>query len=80
MLNLASSINLSCDSGDFAINFFSVLPIFSLSDYGSSNDDPSLTIQTEAGKVRGVDVDQYVRAWLGIPYAEPPIGTIGLQT
>ena len=44
------------------------------SDYGSSNDDPNLMIQTKSGKMRGVYINDHVKAWLGIPYAEPPIG------
>jgi hypothetical protein len=34
----------------------------------------SLLVQTKSGPIRGVFVNDQVKAWLGIPYAEPPLG------
>jgi para-nitrobenzyl esterase len=42
----------------------------------SANADP-LTIKTEQGKVHGKTInDGRVRAWLGLPYAAPPVGDL----
>jgi len=41
---------------------------------GRRRRDPLLTVETKAGKVRGKNLSEEVRAWLGIPYAEPPVG------
>ena len=40
---------------------------------------PDLVVETTKGKVRGVSLptvhdERSVSAWLGIPYAQPPIG------
>ena len=37
-------------------------------------DDPRLVVDLKNGRVRGINLNQDVRAWLGIPYAEPPVG------
>ena len=39
----------------------------------NENDD-SLLVPTASGYVKGIDVDDDIQAWLGIPYAEPPKG------
>ena len=39
-----------------------------------SQEHSELLVKTQNGKIRGTYLDQYVIAWLGIPYAEPPIG------
>ena len=36
--------------------------------------DSELLIKTRLGKIKGTYINKYVVAWLGIPYAEPPIG------
>ena len=43
------------------------------------NDDPSLLVETSSGNVSGVNLDNNVQAWLGIPYAEPPLGNNKLK-
>ena len=43
------------------------------------NDDPSLLVETSSGNVSGVNLDNNVQAWLGIPYAEPPLGNNRLK-
>ena len=40
---------------------------------------PDLVVETTKGKVRGVSLptvhdERSVSAWLGVPYAQPPIG------
>ena len=43
----------------------------------SRNDnDNSLLVPTASGYIKGIDVDDDVQAWLGIPYAEPPKGNL----
>ena len=63
---------------DYFCVFYHVLNIYHMrlfdSDYGSSNTDPDLVIQIESGSIKGIDLNDHVRAWLGIPYAEPPVG------
>jgi len=41
----------------------------------NENDD-SLLVPTASGYVKGIDVDDDIQAWLGIPYAEPPKGQL----
>ncbi len=41
--------------------------------FGQRSDDPRLVIRTEQGRLRGTNLNEEVRAWLGIPYAEPPV-------
>ena len=48
-------------------------PIF-FSRNGRKRRDPLLTVETKAGKIQGKNLSDEIRAWLGIPYAEPPIG------
>ena len=38
------------------------------------DDDPRLVVRTQAGRIRGINLNRDVRAWLGVPYAEPPVG------
>jgi len=44
----------------------------------SSQSEPDLTVQTRAGRVRGIRMPvpdrSYVTAFLGIPFGEPPVG------
>lgn len=35
-----------------------------------------LLIQTKSGLVNGTNFNSDVKAWLGIPYAEPPLGNL----
>ena len=35
-----------------------------------------MVIRLQNGRIRGVNLNLDVRAWLGIPYAEPPTGWI----
>ena len=44
-----------------------------------SDISPDLVVETTKGRVRGVSLptvhdDRSVSAWLGVPYAQPPIG------
>lgn len=39
------------------------------------DDDPELMKKTSKGMIRGLNLDKDNRAWLGIPYAKPPLGT-----
>ena len=39
------------------------------------NDDDPLVVDTEHGKVEGIET-QGIRAWRGIPFAEPPVGDL----
>ncbi len=39
-----------------------------------SRDDPDLLVRVNSGRLRGVNMNRDVRAWLGVPYAEPPTG------
>ena len=48
--------------------------MFSIRLFGQRADDPRLVVRTDNGRVRGVNLNEDVRAWLGIPYAEPPTG------
>ena len=38
------------------------------------DDDPMLNVELRSGKIRGINLAEGHRAWLGIPYAKPPIG------
>lgn len=38
--------------------------------------DSSLTRQTESGKVTGYTEDNGARVWMGVPFAEPPVGEL----
>ena len=49
-----------------------VLSLFACS---SSAASPEI-VDTEQGAVRGVAIGDDVTAWLGIPYAAPPIGEL----
>merc|ERR1711963_742277 len=42
--------------------------------FAARDDDPRLVVRTQAGRIRGVNLSREVRAWLGVPYAEPPVG------
>ena len=44
----------------------------------SSYMDEHLVVNTSAGFVRGIfsTVDHSIRTWLGIPYAQPPLGSL----
>ena len=39
-----------------------------------SYDYSNLLIETASGLVNGIDINDEVQAWLGIPYAENPTG------
>ena len=39
-----------------------------------SDNDPSLVVETASGNVSGINLQDNVQAWLGIPYAEPHLG------
>jgi len=41
---------------------------------GVDDDDPNLLVNTPNGRLRGINLDDEHRAWLSIPYAEPPVG------
>ena len=41
-----------------------------------SDNDPSLVVETASGNVSGINLQDNVQAWLGIPYAEPPLGKL----
>ena len=59
---------------DILIEFrlrFTSLP-FSLR--GIDDDDPKLIREIEGGTIRGINLNTRHRAWLGIPYAKPPLG------
>ena len=36
--------------------------------------DSSLLVETSFGLVKGIQLDDGINAWLGIPFAEPPLG------
>merc|ERR1711971_397126 len=36
--------------------------------------DPLVIVQSKNGRIRGQNLNEEVRAWLGVPYAEPPVG------
>lgn len=36
-----------------------------------------MLVQTKSGAVKGVHLNDWVNAWLGIPFAEPPLGKVG---
>ena len=38
------------------------------------DDDPELNVELEDGPIRGINLGENHRAWLGIPYAKPPLG------
>ena len=40
------------------------------------DDDPRLIVEVSNGRVRGINVDKEQRAWMGIPYAKPPLGEL----
>jgi len=42
----------------------------------STDSDEKLIIQTTAGKVRGLKVKSFTYCWLGIPFAQPPVGSL----
>merc|ERR1711976_876244 len=42
--------------------------------FAARDDDPRLVVRTQAGHILGVNLNRDVRAWLGVPYAEPPVG------
>ena len=57
----------------------SLVSLVSLASLTYCHISPDLVVETSKGKVRGVTLptvhdDRSVSAWLGIPYAQPPIG------
>ena len=48
--------------------------IFSSSTHENPEKHSELLVKTRNGKIRGTYLNKYVIAWLGVPYAEPPIG------
>ncbi len=42
----------------------------------SAANDDALVIRTDTGLVRGTNMGEYARAWLGIPYGKPPFGPL----
>lgn len=36
--------------------------------------DSKLTVQLDSGPIEGISVEGNQRAWLGIPFAQPPLG------
>ena len=48
--------------------------IFNFTIFCTDRDDPRLVVRLQNGRIRGVNLNLDVRAWLGIPYAEPPTG------
>ena len=38
------------------------------------DDDPELNVELKDGSIRGINIGEEHRAWLGIPYAKPPLG------
>jgi para-nitrobenzyl esterase len=41
-----------------------------------AGDGDPLAVETDSGKIHGIEQDGGVRAWLGIPYAAPPVGEL----
>ena len=42
--------------------------------------DPLVIVQSRNGRIKGKNLSEDVRAWLGVPYAEPPVGRYRLDT
>ena len=41
--------------------------------FSGRSDDPRLVVRLQNGRVRGINLNEDVRAWLGVPYAEAPV-------
>jgi acetylcholinesterase len=44
--------------------------------FGQRSDDLSLIVRVTAGRLRGLNISPDVRGWLGIPYADAPVGRL----
>lgn len=40
------------------------------------DDDPELIKKVKQGTLKGINLSRHVRAWLGVPYAQPPVGEL----
>jgi len=58
----------------FATALFALAGLAHSTEHGSNSEGP--IVKTSSGSVRGYYPHSTVRAFLGIPYAEPPIGTL----
>ena len=56
------------------MDFMDILFYLNRSVPEQSQADSELLIKTRLGKIKGTYINKYVVAWLGIPYAEPPLG------
>ena len=51
-----------------------MIPFFHASSNRTKKADPLVIVQSRNGRIKGKNLSEDVRAWLGVPYAEPPVG------
>ncbi len=64
------------------LKYFALIENFAVTNFflrcrllvGLDDDDPELLVTIDGGRIRGINLGENHRAWLGIPYAKPPIG------
>ena len=52
------------------------LPLLSSRFQALDDDEPGLLRDVKGGEIRGINAGPGHRAWLGIPYAKPPVGDL----
>ncbi|MXW52427.1 MAG: carboxylesterase family protein [Gammaproteobacteria bacterium] len=63
-------------AGTLLSAIIAVNPSVAAEESESSDEAPGLTVETNAGKVRGQLEDESVRVFKGIPFAAPPVGDL----